>query len=158
MQRIAAWREICPDLTIRSTFIVGFPGETEEEFSELLQWLEEARLDRVGCFKYEDVDGAEANALPLAVEPEVKGQRWERLMETQRRISKVKMKAKVGQKMNVIIDEASGGSIIGRTKGDAPEIDGTVTINNGHSIVVGDIVEVEITSFSDYDLMGRLTN
>ncbi len=158
LQRIKAWREICPDLTIRSTFIVGFPGETEEEFSELLGWLEEAELDRVGCFKYEDVDGAEANRLSLPVVQGIKEERWERLMETQRRISRKKMESKVGKILEVIIDEVSNGAIIGRTKGDAPEIDGIVTIKAGQCITSGDVTEVEITSFSDYDLIGSLVN
>lgn len=158
LERIKAWRNICPDLTIRSTFIVGFPGETEDEFSELLGWLEEAELDRVGCFKYEDVDGAEANFLSLPVDQEIKEERWERLMKTQRWISRKKMKAKIGQTMEVIVDDVIDDTIIGRTKGDAPEIDGTVTIKSGQCVMTGDIIEVEITSAGDYDLLGKLVN
>jgi ribosomal protein S12 methylthiotransferase len=157
LERIASWRDVCPDITIRSTFIVGFPGETENDFSFLLQWLEEARLDRVGCFKYEHVDGAAANALPGAVDPDEMDERWERLMETQHRISTEKMQAKIDRTLDVIIDEADETGAIGRTKGDAPEIDGTVTIADGQDLEPGDIVSVTITDAGDYDLTGRLT-
>jgi ribosomal protein S12 methylthiotransferase len=158
LQRLESWRDICPDITIRSTFIVGFPGETEEDFSYLLQWLEEAKLDRVGCFKYEHVDGAQANALPGAVDPEVMDERWERLMETQHRISAEKMQAKVGQVLDVIIDDVDDEHAIGRSKGDAPEIDGTVTIEGGAELTPGDIVSVKITAADDYDLVAQLEN
>ena len=156
LERIVSWRDICPGLTIRSTFIVGFPGETEEDFSMLLRWLEEVKLDRVGCFKYEHVKGAQANELPGAVDPEVKDERWERLMETQHRISTEKMRAKVGRVLDVIIDEVGDGGAVGRTKGDAPEIDGTVAVENVDGDDVGDIIAVKITEADDYDLTGIL--
>ena len=156
LERIQGWRQVCPDITIRSTFIVGFPGETEEDFSHLLQWLEEARLDRVGCFKYEHVEGADANALPGAVDADEMDERWERLMETQHRISAEKMRAKVGRTLDVIIDEVQDDGAIGRTEGDAPEIDGIVTIDGADDLQPGDIVRVEITGADDYDLSGRL--
>ena len=156
LERIQDWRQVCPDITIRSTFIVGFPGETEEDFSHLLQWLEEARLDRVGCFKYEHVEGADANALPGAVDADEMDERWERLMETQHRISAEKMRAKVGRTLDVIIDEVQDGGAIGRTEGDAPEIDGIVNIDVADDLQPGDIVQVEITGADDYDLSGRL--
>jgi len=156
LDRIKSWREICPDIAVRSTFIVGFPGETEADFSELLQWLEEARLDRVGCFKYEHVDGARANALPGAVDPEIMDERYERLMETQRRISAEKTAAKIGRTLDVIVDEIDDGTAIGRTQADAPEIDGTVAIEDGGALAPGDIVRVRITQADDYDLEGVL--
>jgi len=156
LERIQSWRQVCPDITLRSTFIVGFPGETEEDFSHLLQWLEEARLDRVGCFKYEHVEGAKANELPGAVDPDEMDERWERLMETQHRISAEKMRAKVGRTLDVIIDEVHEDGAIGRTEGDAPEIDGIVEIGGADDLQPGDIVSVEITGADDYDLSGRL--
>ena len=156
LERIQSWRAVCPDITLRSTFIVGFPGETEEDFSQLLQWLEEARLDRVGCFKYEHVEGAKANELPGAVDPDEMDERWERLMETQHRISAEKMRAKVGRTLDVIIDEVHGDGAVGRTEGDAPEIDGIVEIEGADDLQPGDIVRVEITGADDYDLSGRL--
>jgi ribosomal protein S12 methylthiotransferase len=156
LQRIESWRNICPDITIRSTFIVGFPGETEEDFSYLLQWLEEARLDRFGCFKYEHVDGAQANELAGAVDAEIMDERWERLMETQHRISAQKMQTKIGSIFDVIIDDVEADNAIGRTKGDAPEIDGIVTIEGGTDLEPGDIVTVKITAADDYDLVARL--
>jgi len=154
LERIQAWRGICPDITLRSTFIVGFPGETEADFSELLQWLEAARLDRVGCFKYEHVAGARANDLPGAVDAEVMDERFERLMETQRRISAEKTAAKIGRTLDVIVDEADGDVAIGRTQADAPEIDGSVTIADGGALAPGDIVALRITGADDYDLEG----
>ncbi len=156
LERIQSWRAVCPDITLRSTFIVGFPGETEEDFSHLLQWLEEARLDRVGCFKYEHVEGAKANELPGAVDPDEMDERWERLMETQHRISAEKMRAKVGRTLDVIIDEVHEDDAVGRTEGDAPEIDGIVEIEGADDLRPGDIVRVEITDADDYDLSGRL--
>ncbi len=156
LERIASWRDVCPDITVRSTFIVGFPGETEDDFSFLLQWLEEARLDRVGCFKYEHVDGAAANALPGAVDPDIMDERWERLMETQHRISTEKMQAKIGRILDVIIDDVTEDGAIGRTQGDAPEIDGTVTIAGAPDLEPGDIVLVNITDAGDYDLAGTI--
>jgi len=152
--RIKKWREICPDLTIRSTFIVGFPGETEEDFEYLLDWLTEAQLDRVGCFKYEPVAGAKANDLPDPVDEDVKEERWNRLMEHQRQISEQRMQAKIGKTLEVIIDEIDEEGAIGRSKGDAPEIDGSVFLNGDTDVEVGDIVSVKIEHADDYDLWG----
>jgi len=154
--RIKKWREICPEITIRSTFVVGFPGETEEDFEYLLDWLEEAQLDRVGCFKFEPVDGAVANDLPDPVDEDVKEERWNRLMEFQRQISEQKMLKKVGLTLDVIIDEVDEEGAIGRTKGDAPEIDGEVFINGETDLEPGQIVSVKIEHAEDYDLWGSL--
>ena len=153
--RIEKWRNICPELAIRSTFIVGFPGETEADFSELLQWLEAARLDRVGCFKYEDVAGAQANDLSGHVDDEVKDERWERLMETQRRISTEISRGKIGRSFDVLIDEVDGVGATGRTYADAPEIDGLVHLDDANGLAVGDMVSVTVTDADDYDLWGR---
>ena len=158
LRRIESWRETCPDLTIRSTFIVGFPGETEDDFEDLLDWLEEARLDRVGCFKYEDVAGAPANALPDHLDEDEKEDRMERFMETQRAISTEKQKAKIGKTFEVLIDDVSDDSVIGRTKGDAPEIDGSVHMKAGDFISTpksGDRVTVIVTKADDYDLWAK---
>mgnify|MGYP001591792681 CR=1 FL=1 len=156
LDRLQRWRTVAPDIAIRSTFIVGFPGETEDDFSHLLQWLEAAELDRVGCFKYEDVEGARSNALASHVNEEVKDERWERLMETQRRISAKKTAAKIGQTFEVIIDDADvDGGAWGRTYADAPEIDGRVNIPGSHDLRPGDIVSVKINSADDYDLFGE---
>jgi ribosomal protein S12 methylthiotransferase len=155
LERINNWRNICPDLAIRSTFIVGFPGETEEDFQLLLDFLDKAQLEKVGCFKYSEVDGAPANQLDNHVSEEVKEDRYQRFMEHQQQISKNKLQAKIGQKMPIIIDEVSRKVITGRSKYDAPEIDGLVYIKNlGQypDIKVGDIIEVEITACQDYDL------
>ena len=154
--RIKKWRELCPDLTIRSTFIVGFPGETEEDFQMLLDFLEEAQLDRVGCFKYSPVDGATANDLPDHVAPEVQQERWERFMETQQRISTARLQTKIGRVMPVIIDEVDEEGAIGRTQGDAPEIDGAVYLNGEFDVEPGDIVLVEIEHADEYDLWGSV--
>jgi ribosomal protein S12 methylthiotransferase len=154
--RIKKWREICPEITIRSTFVVGFPGETEEDFEYLLDWLEEAQLDRVGCFKFEPVEGAAANDLPDPVDEDVKEERWNRLMEFQRQISEDKMQAKIGKVFDVLIDEVDEEGAIGRTKGDAPEIDGEVYINGETDLEVGQIVSVKISHAEDYDLWGEL--
>jgi ribosomal protein S12 methylthiotransferase len=163
IERIKRWRAEVPDLTLRSTFIVGFPGETEEDFEYLLDWLEEAELDRVGCFKYEAVDGAPANALPGAVDEEVKEERWHRFMEAQRQISEARMARKVGTLQDIIVDELGETEdgepvIIGRSKGDAPEIDGTVYLaaENYEHIQVGSIVTARITGADDYDLWGEV--
>ncbi len=156
LERIATWRDICPDIAVRSSFIVGFPGETESDFSELLQWLEEARLDRVGCFKYEHVAGAAANELADPVDPEEMDDRFERLMETQRRISADKTQARVGRVLDVIVDEIEGADAVGRTKADAPEIDGSVLVKGGGGLRPGDIAAVRITDADDYDLVGEL--
>jgi ribosomal protein S12 methylthiotransferase len=149
LQRIRARREVCPDLTIRSTFIVGFPGETEQEFSELLSFLEEAQLDRVGCFEYSPVDGAAANDLPGALPEAVKQERRERFMKTQETISANKLKAKVGKTLKVLVDEPG----VGRSSADAPEIDGVVHFKGGKA---GEFREVVIDRADAHDLHGRL--
>ena len=158
LDEIAAWRATCPDLTLRSTFIVGYPGETEDEFQTLLDWLDEARLDRVGCFKYENVDGARANDLPDHVPDEVKQDRWNRLMEKAQAISEAKLEAKVGSRQDVIVDEVDADGVATcRTQGDAPEIDGNLFIDEGaEALSPGDIVTVEVDEASEYDLWGRL--
>jgi ribosomal protein S12 methylthiotransferase len=154
LQRIAAWRDICPSLTIRSTFIVGFPGETDEEFSALLEWLGEAQLDRVGCFRYEPVDGAAANDLGAPVPQAVKDERWSRLMERQQAISTKRLKRKVGARERVIIDEVGPTVAKGRSKGDAPQIDGTVFVASHRPLRVGEIATVKIERADAYDLHG----
>ena len=155
LERIRRWRDICPDITLRSKFIVGFPGETEDDVAYLLDWLEEAQLDRVGCFKYEAVEGAAANELPGAVAEEVKQERWERFMATQARISAAKLQAKIGRTLEVIIDEVDAdGGATGRSKADAPEIDGQVQLRDAHGVKTGDIVAVTIEDADDYDLFG----
>ncbi len=158
LDEIAAWREICPDIALRSTFIVGYPGETEAEFQTLLDWLVEAQLDRVGCFKYENVAGARSNALPDHVDEIVKQERWERFMETAQAISVDKLVAKVGTVQDVIVDEIDEEDIATcRTKADAPEIDGCLFIDEDtETLSVGDIVRVEIDEAGDYDLWGRV--
>jgi len=158
LDEIARWRDVCPDITLRSTFIVGYPGETEDEFQTLLDWLDEAQLDRVGCFKYENVAGARSNALPDHVSDEVKQDRWERFMEKSQDISAAKLAAKVGQTMDVIVDEVDGEGATCRTKADAPEIDGNLFIDEGfEGLNPGDIVQVVVEESSEYDLFGRLT-
>ena len=154
LARIKAWREQVPDLTVRSTFIVGFPGETEAEFEELLAFLEEAQIDRAGCFKYEPVRGAEANALGNLVPDEVKAQRHDRFMRAQQAVSARRLKRKVGTRQQVIIDQVSEGGGIGRTKGDAPEIDGTVKVAARRPLRVGEIATVKIEAAGPYDLAG----
>ncbi len=157
LDRIAAWRRERPEITIRSTFIVGFPGETEEEFRHLLDWLEEARLDRVGCFKYENVAGARANALPGHVPEEVKDERFARFMEVAQRISAEKLAAKVGTRRQAIVDAVDEDGAVCRTMSDAPEIDGELFIDEGfEALSPGDIVTVEVDEASEYDLWGRL--
>jgi ribosomal protein S12 methylthiotransferase len=155
LQRIQQWRTICPDITLRSTFIVGFPGETERDFEELLQWLEAAQLDRVGCFKYSPVEGAAANALPDHVPEEVKQERWERLMELQQEISAERLQQKIGKTIDVLIDEVDDEGAVGRSAGDAPEIDGAVYLNDEFSVSPGDIVSVTVTDADEYDLWGE---
>jgi ribosomal protein S12 methylthiotransferase len=154
LARIARWREICPDLTIRSTFIVGFPGESEEEFSELLEFLKEAQLDRVGCFKYEPVRGAAANEIAPSIPDEVKTDRYRRFMETQQKISMKRLARKVGTRQAVIIDKIENGVAIGRTRGDAPEIDGSVHVSAHRSLKIGEIATVKIEYSDSYDLHG----
>jgi ribosomal protein S12 methylthiotransferase len=156
LQRIARWRDICPDLTLRSTFIVGFPGETEDDFQLLLDWLAEARLDRVGCFKYSPVEGAAANALPDPVPEQVKQERWERFMELAGEISAEKLAAKVGQRMRVLVDLIGDDGAIARSAADAPEIDGTVKIFKPGKLKAGDWADVEITGADDYDLIAKI--
>ncbi|MGI3187481.1 30S ribosomal protein S12 methylthiotransferase RimO [Nioella aestuarii] len=156
LDEIAAWRSDCPDITLRSTFIVGYPGETEEEFQTLLDWLDEAQLDRVGCFRYENVAGARSNDLPDHVPEEVKEDRFHRFMEKSQAISEAKLAAKVGTRMEVIVDEVDEEGATCRTKADAPEIDGNLFIDEGfEGLSAGDIVEVEVDEASEYDLWGR---
>ena len=156
LDEIAAWRSDCPDITLRSTFIVGYPGETEAEFQTLLDWMDEAQLDRVGCFKYENVDGARSNDLPDHVAEEVKQDRWERFMEKAQAISEAKLAAKVGQRLEVIVDDIDEDGIAScRTWADAPEIDGNLFIDEGtEGLSVGDIVTVEVDEAGEYDLWG----
>ncbi len=152
LDRIKAWRQICPELVIRSTFIVGFPGETEEDFQMLLDWLEEAQLDRVGCFKYSPVDGATANDLPDHVPEEIKEERWQRFMETQQAISAQRLQQKVGQQLEVLIDAVDEDGAIGRCYADAPEIDGKVYLDGFTDTFAGDALLVTITGADEYDL------
>jgi len=155
LERIKAWREVCPDLAIRSTFIVGFPGETEEDFEYLLEWLKEAKLERVGCFKYEAVSGATSNDLGLEhVSEEIKQQRWNRFMETQQAISAQRLKSRVGHRIKVIIDEPGPTVSKGRSQWDAPEIDGTVHVGSRRPLRQGEIVTVKIERADAYDLYG----
>ena len=156
LERIKQWREICPDLTLRSTFIVGFPGETEEDFQMLLDFLKEARLDRVGCFKFSPVEGAPATEMADQVPEDVKEERFHRFMQLQQEISAERLKQKIGQMLDVIVDEIDGEGIIGRTKADAPEVDGLVYIENlsGTPVKVGEFIKVTITHSDEYDLWG----
>ncbi|WP_417656888.1 30S ribosomal protein S12 methylthiotransferase RimO [Pseudidiomarina aestuarii] len=156
LERIRGWREICPDLTIRSTFIVGFPGETEAEFEELLQFLRDAQLDRVGCFTYSDVDGAKANDLPDPVPEAVKQERYGRFMQVQQEISAQRLQAKIGRTLDVLIDEVDAEGAIGRSYADAPEIDGLVYLNGEVNVKPGDKVTVLIEHADEYDLWGSL--
>lgn len=156
LERIHAWRKICPELTIRSTFIVGFPGETDRDFERLLQFLEEARLDRVGCFQYSPVEGAAANSFPDAVPEDVKEERWNIFMQTQAAISRSKLQKKVGSVQEVLVDELDDEWAIGRSKADAPEIDGVVHIRNGRELTPGELVRVRVESADDYDLSGHV--
>ncbi|MFG1428377.1 30S ribosomal protein S12 methylthiotransferase RimO [Roseixanthobacter glucoisosaccharinicivorans] len=154
LARVQAWRAAVPDLTLRSTFIVGFPGESEEEFTELLDFLKEAELDRVGCFKFEPVAGAPANDLAAPVPDEVKAERYDRFMKTQQAISARRLKRKVGTRQQVIIDSVGPAGAIGRTKGDAPEIDGRVHVASRRPLRVGEITTVKIEAADAYDLRG----
>jgi ribosomal protein S12 methylthiotransferase len=156
-ERIANWRKVCPDLAVRSTFIVGFPGETEEDFSFLLDWLREAKLNRVGCFKYEAVDGAKANDLASAVPEEVKEERWHRFMAVQQEVSREILGARVGTEIDVIIDEVDEDGALGRSKWDAPEIDGSVFLNGEQNVKPGDIVRARVDNADDYDLWATVT-
>ncbi len=157
IDEIAAWRAVCPDLTLRSTFIVGYPGETEAEFQTLLDWLDAAQLDRVGCFQYENVAGARSNSLPDHVAPEVKQDRFDRFMEKAQGISEAKLAAKVGKVLDVIVDEVDEDGATCRTKADAPEIDGNLFIDEGfEGLTPGDIVKVMVDEAGEYDLWGRV--
>jgi len=152
LDRIKQWRSVCPDITLRSTFIVGYPGETEAEFQELLAFVEEAQLDRVGCFKYSPVAGAAANDLENPVDDEVKTLRWETFMATQQKISADKLQAKVGRRLEVLIDSVNAEGATGRSRGDAPEIDGVVHLPGGNTLTPGDWVTGEVTGADEYDL------
>ena len=158
LEEIKKWRSICPEITLRSTFIVGYPGETEDEFNTLIDWLDEAQLDRVGCFKYENVEGARSNALAHQISEEVKQHRWEVFMEKAVEISAKKLTKKIGNEIDVIVDEIDEEGAICRTKADAPEIDGNLFIeDNFEKIHVGDIVKVNVTASGDYDLWGTIS-
>ncbi|MGR3627009.1 MAG: 30S ribosomal protein S12 methylthiotransferase RimO, partial [Limimaricola sp.] len=157
LDEIAAWRSMAPDITLRSTLIVGYPGETEAEFDYMLDWLDEAQLDRVGCFKYENVAGARSNDLPDHVPEGVKQERWERFMQKAQAISEAKLQAKVGQHLQVIVDEVDEEAATCRTMADAPEIDGNLFIDDGHEILKpGDMLTVEVDEAGEYDLWGRM--
>lgn len=152
LERVKKWREICPDLAIRSTFIVGFPGETEQDFQLLLDFINEAKIDRAGCFKYEPVAGAVANDLPNQVPEEVKEERWHRFMAAQQKISAERLQRHVGKTLEVIVDEVSENGIVARSKFDAPEIDGVVHISAGAKLRAGEITKVKIINADEYDL------
>ncbi len=155
LDRIAAWRRDCPQLTLRSTFIVGFPGETEREFEELLEWLAQAQLDRVGCFKYSPVEGASANALAGHVPPEVQEERYARFMERAAAISAQRLRQRIGRRERVLVDEVNDTGAIARSAAEAPQIDGVVKIANAAGLRVGEFAEVEIVAADAYDLAGR---
>ena len=155
LRRIEKWRQICPDLVLRSTFIVGFPGETEADFDTLLDFLETARLDRVGAFAYSPVEGARANELPDPIDPDIQQDRLARFMEVQADISAAKLRSRLGQEMTVLVDETGGGRAIARSYADAPEIDGVVHIAQGRGLQPGDFVKVKITRSDAYDLWGK---
>ena len=158
LDEIKKWRSICPEITLRSTFIVGYPGETEDEFNTLIDWLDEAQIDRVGCFKYEDVEGARSNSLSNQIPEDVKQHRWEVFMEKAGEISAKKLAKKIGEEVDVIVDEIDEEGAICRTKADAPEIDGNLFIeSNFEKINVGDILKVNVTSAGDYDLWGSIS-
>ncbi len=157
LERIRRWREICPDLTLRSTFIVGFPGETEADFDQLLEFLDLAQLDRVGCFQYSPVAGARANELDEPVPDEVKRERWERFMAAQQRISAARLRSKVGRQIEVIVDRADAGGGVGRSWADAPEIDGLVHLSADRTLVPGELVEATVTNADEYDLRARVS-
>ncbi len=158
LDEIRAWRATCPEIALRSTFIVGYPGETEEEFQTLLDWLDEAQLERVGCFQYENVEGARSNALPDHVPDEVKEDRWHRFMAKAQAISEAKLAAKVGQTLQVIVDEVDEDAATCRTRADAPEIDGNLFIDEGfEGLTPGDLVTVEVDEAGEYDLWGKLS-
>ena len=158
LDRITEWRAICPEITLRSTFIVGYPGETEQEFQTLMSWLDDAQLDRVGCFKYENVNGARSNDLPDHVPEDLKHDRWRRFMEKAQAISEAKLAAKIGNQLDVIVDEVDADAATCRTKADAPEIDGNLFIDEGfEGLTPGDIVTVKVDEASEYDLWGKIS-
>jgi ribosomal protein S12 methylthiotransferase len=157
LARIRRWREICPDLAIRSTFIVGFPGETDEEFEQLLEFIEDAKLDRVGCFTYSAVDGATANALPGHVPEAIKEERKARFMATQELVSSARLQRKIGRTLTVLIDTAGGDGAVGRSSADAPEIDGVVHVAAHPKLTAGEFAQVKITSAEAHDLRGVVT-
>jgi ribosomal protein S12 methylthiotransferase len=155
LERLKSWREQVPDIAVRSSFVVGFPGETEEDFQYLLDWLEQARLDRVGAFKFEPVEGAAANALPDPVPEDVKAERYARIMALSARISTEKLAAKVGTEIDVLVDAADDeGGATGRSKADAPEIDGEVHLRDAGGLKPGDIVKVRVEDADEHDLYG----
>ena len=156
LERIDRWREICPDIVLRSTFIVGFPGETEEDFETLLDFLEDAQLDRVGCFQYENIEGAQANDLPDHVDAEDKLSRWERFMELSQDISERKLLDRIGQQMEVLIDDVDDNGAVGRSYADSPEIDGNVYLDGATGLQPGDMVKATITKSGAYDLWGKV--
>jgi len=158
LERVARWRRVCPDLTIRSTFIVGFPGETDEDFEILLGFLREAQLDRVGCFTYSPVAGARANEFDGAVPEALKEERWHRFMQTQAEISRLRLQNKVGTTQQVLVDEVNSGGAVARSKADAPEIDGQVLIRDGQQLAAGALVDVVIERSNEYDLFARLAS
>lgn len=159
LARIKKWREICPDITLRSTFIVGFPGETEDDFEFLLDWMHEAQLDRVGCFRYEHVPEADSNAIDIRVPEEVKEERWNRFMAAQAEISAARLQKKVGKTLDVMIDEIGPDGVIGRSTADAPEIDGVVHISaKNRRFLPGDFARVKITGADAYDLSGEVVS
>lgn len=158
LTRIKRWREICPEITLRSTFIVGFPGETDDDFQQLLDFIDEAQLDRVGCFQYSPVNGARANDLPDPVPPEVMAEREQAFMQLQADISYNRLQSKIGSTQQVLVDAVSDDGAIARSFADAPEIDGQVYIQDGQHLKAGDLVEVNITDADDYDLSGMLAN
>ena len=156
LKRIERWRSQCPDITLRSTFIVGFPGETDSEFEQLLEFLTAAQLDRVGCFAYSPVDGAAANALPDAVAPELRQERLERFMQHQQHISTQRLRRKVGSLQTVLLDTVEEGTAVGRTSANAPEIDGVVHISGVEGLRAGDFTDVRIDDSDEYDLFGTV--
>ena len=156
LQRVRAWRDMCPGITLRSTFIVGFPGESEAEFEELLGFLEDAQLDRVGAFAYSPVDGAKANALPDPVDEDVKQERLERFMATQAKISAAKLERKIGSTLKALVDHVDADGAIARTSADAPEIDGVLRIRDGSKLKPGQFVDVLVEASDEHDLSGRL--
>jgi ribosomal protein S12 methylthiotransferase len=158
LTRIQKWREICPEIAIRSTFIVGFPGETDDDFEVLLDFLSEAQLDRVGCFQYSPVAGAHANALDDHIPDEIKQERWDRFMQTQQGISQKKLQSRIGHTLEVLIDEINSDTTIGRSYADAPEIDGNVIIVNSTKQQPGTLVNVTIDRADAYDLYGKIAD